>query len=333
MAAGAGCKRHRIGGDAHAVAALHGAGNGDGNFAADGGLAENGAGGGALRDIVRREFGEPRFRVRKSFDQIRVAEGRDHGRLAGGDQQSVDEGALIVREADVAFAVGDAHEKGGDGDVIGIGRRKLERADRRILRVRAQHLERIDARANFRLDRFAGIRIGIGGKRDQQDAQRLRGVQRQKPGRIAQQGDAAVGDGLRLRFVFGRPNFSLRRAMSTERFLFRPSRALAARMRRTDSSMRFSEMRPDFTASSSPAIAASGDGRHQQHVRARFDGSHGGFSRRIVRGDAAHIQRVGDDQAAKFHFVAQQAGEDIVATAWREVRDRARTPAQRDGPA
>ena len=55
----------------------------------------------------------------------------------------------------------------------------------------------------------------------------------------------------------------------------------------------------------------AGNGRHEKHVNAGFDGAHGGFARRIERGDPAHLHGVGNDEAAKFHLVAQQAGEDI----------------------
>ena len=167
-----GLERHRVGRHAQAVAALHGPGHGDGNFPADRDLAEHGANGGALRDVVGRKFGEPGLRVRETFDQIRAAEGRDHRRLFC-RQQLVHEGALVFRESDIALAVRNANEERGDGHVVGIGRRQLERADGRILRVRAQNFERIHARANFRLDRLSGIGIGVGGERDQENAKRL----------------------------------------------------------------------------------------------------------------------------------------------------------------
>jgi hypothetical protein len=51
-------------------------------------------------------------------------------------------------------------------------------------------------------------------------------------------------------------------------------------------------------------------GRHEQHVDASAHGAHGDFAGRVKRGDAAHIERVRNDQAGKFHLVAQQAGED-----------------------
>ena len=78
--------------------------------------------------------------------------------------------------------------------------------------------------------------------------------------------------------------------------------------------MRASEMRPDSTASSRPAIAASGTGginsTSAPASTARTAASPGGIEDR----DAAHVHRVGDDQSAKFHFVAQQAGQNF----WRK---------------
>ncbi len=96
---------------------FHGSGNGDRNLPGNGDLAKQRAAGGALRDIVGREFGEPGGRVGKALDEIRAAEAGDHGGLSRGEQL-IDEGALILGEADVALAVGHAHEEGGDGDVI-----------------------------------------------------------------------------------------------------------------------------------------------------------------------------------------------------------------------
>ena len=117
---GRGLQRHRIRGETQAVAALHGARNGDRNLSGDGDLAEKRARHGALRNVVGREFREPGWRVRETLDQIGAAERRDHDGLSRGEQL-IHEGALIVGEADVAFAVGHAHEKRGDGDVVGIG--------------------------------------------------------------------------------------------------------------------------------------------------------------------------------------------------------------------
>ena len=76
-----------------------------------------------------------------------------------------------------------------------------------------------------------------------------------------------------------------------------------------------------------------GHGRHQQHVRARLDGAHGRFAGRIERRDAAHVHRIGDDQALEFHFVAQQAGQNIVRKRGGHVRVRLEAPARRDGRA
>jgi hypothetical protein len=51
-------------------------------------------------------------------------------------------------------------------------------------------------------------------------------------------------------------------------------------------------------------------GRHHQRVGAGFERQHGGLAARIALRDAAHLQRVGDDDALESHFAAQQAGED-----------------------
>ena len=199
-----GCRleRHGIRSDAGAVAAFYCAGNRHGNFSGDGGLAEKGADCGALRNVVGGELREPRLCGGEVLDEIRAAERHDDGRLAGGEELG-HERALVLGHAHVAFAVGDAHEKRGDGHVVGIGRRQGERADAGKLRVRAQGLQRIHAPADLGLDRFAGIGVGVGGKRNEQHAQRPRGIERQKLGRVPQQRDAAVRDALRLRFEFG----------------------------------------------------------------------------------------------------------------------------------
>ena len=115
-----------------------------------------------------------------------------------GCEHLIDEGALIVRKTDVAFPVGDANEKRGDRDVVGVRRREFQRADADELRVGTKRFERIDAPANFGLDGRAGIRIGIGGKRNEQNAQRASRVERHNVGCVAEQSDAAVGDALRV---------------------------------------------------------------------------------------------------------------------------------------
>ena len=97
---------------------------------------------------------------------------------------------------------------------------------------------------------------------------------------------------------------------------------MAARMRRTDSSMRRFGEAAGVDGGFEAGHGGVGNGRHQQHVRARFDRAHGGFAGRIERGDAAHVHRVGDDQAAEFHFVAEKAGENIVRKRGRDVRVR-----------
>ena len=88
------------------------------------------------------------FAFGKLRDQVGAAEGRDDDGLSRGEHL-IYECALVVREADVAFAVGDAHEKRGDGHVVAVGRRQLQRADVGELRVGAQRLQRIHAPANF----------------------------------------------------------------------------------------------------------------------------------------------------------------------------------------
>ena len=50
-------------------------------------------------------------------------------RWLSGGEQLVHERALIVGEADIALAIRDAHEERRNGDVIGVRRRKLQRAD------------------------------------------------------------------------------------------------------------------------------------------------------------------------------------------------------------
>ncbi len=54
-----------------------------------------------------------------------------------------------------------------------------------------------------------------------------------------------------------------------------------------------------------------GFGGHQQHVRARFEGAHGGFASAEAFRDAAHFKRVGDDDAFESQLLAQNAGQDF----------------------
>ncbi len=68
---------------------------------------------------------------------------------------------------------------------------------------------------------------------------------------VAQKRDAAVGDGLRLRFVFGQGKFFVEVLDIDEAIFVEAEARFGCRMRRTDSSMRAAEMRPDLTASSS----------------------------------------------------------------------------------
>ena len=137
-------QRHRMRGHGKSVAAPHRTGHCDGNLSGDGGLAEDGASRGALRHVVGREFREPGSSVREALDQVRIAERCDDQGLARGDQL-VGEGELVVGKANAAFPIRDAHEKRGDSDIVGIGRRKRHMADRRILSVRAKNSERIDS--------------------------------------------------------------------------------------------------------------------------------------------------------------------------------------------
>ena len=140
------------------------------------------------------------------------------------------------------------------------GRRKRRALTRRILRVRAKHGERIDARANFGFDRFAGVGIGIGGKRDEQHAQGPRGVERQKFWGVAQQSDAAVGDFLRAASNSGRANFSLSCATSTSAIFVEAE----ARFGGKNAAHGFIDAlfgnAAGLTAASSAAMAASGTG-------------------------------------------------------------------------
>ena len=136
-----------------AIATLDDAGNRDGDRTGYGGLSEYGARGCVLRHAIRRECREPGFGVWKLRDQIRSAECRHHDGFSNGEQL-IHERALIVGKANVAFAIGDAHEESGNGDIVGSGRRQLERTYVNETRIRAQRLQRVHARANFRLDSF-----------------------------------------------------------------------------------------------------------------------------------------------------------------------------------
>ena len=139
---------------------------------------------GALRNVVCGELGEPGGRAGKVLDQIGASEGGDNRWFSGGDELA-DELALLGRKADVALAVGHAHENGGNGDVVGIGGRKLKRGDGGIFCIGPESDERIGVTPQSGLDGFARVGIGVGGKGDEQDALRARGVQRQKLWRVA----------------------------------------------------------------------------------------------------------------------------------------------------
>ncbi len=51
--------------------------------------------------------------------------------------------------------------------------------------------------------------------------------------------------------------------------------------------------------------------RAEQEVGSGFDGENGGLGQRVSIADAAHPERVADDDALKVELVAQQAGDDV----------------------
>ena len=69
--------------------------------------------------------------------------------------------------------------------------------------------------------------------------------------------------------------------MSTMRSLSRPSRAFAARIRRTDSSMRVHRNASGGDGVFKASEAASGTGGMSRHVCSGFDGAYRRFARRI----------------------------------------------------
>ncbi len=196
-----GLERHRGGRQLDAVTALCGARNGDRDLTLNRYLPEHRTNGGTLRNVIGRKLSEPRGSFREARDQVWAAECSDYDRLSGGEQLS-DDGALLGGEGNVTFAVGDAHEEGGDGDVVGVRRRQLQARGAHEFRIGAQRSKRADTTTNFRLDRFARVRIGIGAKRDEKTRRGFVRIERQRLRRVAEEGDAAVGDFLRFLGIF-----------------------------------------------------------------------------------------------------------------------------------
>ena len=107
---------------------------------------------------------------------------------------------------------------------------------------------------------------------------------------------------------------------STSFFAASPTCALAVRIRMTLSSMRFCEMRPLLHRRRHRIDRRFAIGRHQQHIGAGFERPHRRFARRESLRDAAHLQRVGHDDAFESQFVAQNAGQNFRRKRGRNVR-------------
>ena len=60
--------------------------------------------------------------------------------------------------------------------------------------------------------------------------------------------------------------------------------------------------------------------RHQHAIGPRQNRAHGGLARRVTRRDAAHVHRVGDDQAPITKLFAQQPGQNLGGEGRRNVR-------------
>src|SRR6185437_15999106 len=193
---------HRFGGERDAFTAPDDARNRDRNFARDGDFSEDRTRCGGLRHAIGAEVGEPRLRRGKAFDQIGAAEGGDDNGFARGEK-AVYEGALIFGKCDVAFAVCNAHEDCGDGEVIGFGRRQRQRGNGTELRIRAQSDERIHAPADCGFEGFGRKRVRVRGKGEQQDTERPARIERKDMSVIAKEGRAAIGNALRIRGEFG----------------------------------------------------------------------------------------------------------------------------------
>jgi hypothetical protein len=102
-------KRHRHRGRAQAISAPGDAWNRDRNLPANRDFSKKSARRCALRDVVGCKRREPSGRVGEALDQVRAAE-RRNCRWLTGSKQVAHKDALIIREADIAFAIGDAHE-------------------------------------------------------------------------------------------------------------------------------------------------------------------------------------------------------------------------------
>ena len=113
-------------------------------------------------------------------------------------EQLIDEGALIIGKANVAFAVGDANEKGGDRDVVGVRRGSFN-----VLTL-TNCVSARSALSESTRQRISGSMVspGYGSGSAESETSSTRSGRVESSGRtlgcVAQQSDAAVGDALRV---------------------------------------------------------------------------------------------------------------------------------------
>ena len=137
---------------------------------------------------------------------------------------------------------------------------------------------------------------------------RLRRVERKNVLVIAQQRDAAIGDVQRGAIEFG-PVEIARQCVQVHELRFVQAElglgAQHARHRLVEARHRNAAGRHRIAHGFERRVE---HGRNQQNVGARQDRAHGDFAGRIAHRHAAHVERVGHDQAVEAHLAAKQIG-------------------------
>ena len=167
---------------------------------------------------------------------------------------------------------------------------------------------------------FGRIRLRIGGNRKQKHAQGFGRVEREEMRRVAQQCDPAVRNVLRLV-----PPINLREVPVHRIHIHEPLFVQAKpRLGPQDAPNGFFDARPRNPAGLHGVAQRLERGirhwRHQHAIGPRQNRARGGLARRVTRRDAAHVHRVGDDQAPITKLFAQQPGQNLGGEGRRNVR-------------
>ena len=105
---------------------------------------------GPLRDIYRAERGKPRFCGREALRQIGTSKAGHNNGLACGEQ-AIHDRSFVVRQANIAFTIRDAHEDCRNCDVVRVRRWKLHYCGsaRKVVSIRTVASESTRQRISF----------------------------------------------------------------------------------------------------------------------------------------------------------------------------------------